>query len=106
VVAGEARAVNQPTPDLSAWPLAALGGLTLVCAGVIIRILMGQSALLRDHGEKLVRLTTILTGPNGDNGINGEVWSLHEAVEELRSDMAAVFQSLGWDRRRKNHHEQ
>lgn len=68
--------------------------------GIVIRAFNGQKESNKDvlstlgrHGEAFVRIETVLMGPNGDNGIHGE-------VRHLRARMDDIDRRLGPDDRR------
>jgi hypothetical protein len=42
-------------------------------------------AVAVEHGERLARIETVLTGPDGKNGIRGEVQKLRESHHEIRN---------------------
>lgn len=86
-----------PAPMDPTSTLTALGGLVVICTGVLITFLRGISTVQTTQGERLVRIETTLTGATGDNGLVGEVKQVRGRQHRLMNDMHTVFGKLGLD---------
>lgn len=60
------------------YVVAGFGALASILLSIAIVQLRTQGKTQGDHGKKLVRIETLLTGANGDNGLNGDVRDLKD----------------------------
>ena len=86
-----------PVPVDPTTALQALGALVVICAGILTTQIRAMAAKQTDHGEKLVRIETTLTGQAGDNGLVGDMRQVRARQHRLMNDMHTVFGKLELD---------
>ena len=63
-------------------------------------ILAGIVALLRfafNHSNRLRTVETVLTGPEGGNGLRSDVKALSDDMQHLKTEQAVIRERLGMD---------
>lgn len=63
---------------------------TVIVGALILAAILWLVKTTRESSEKLGRLDVLLTGINGDNGLNGDVKALRIRLPEVERDVAIL----------------
>lgn len=85
------QATTDIPPSLLLWSAGTLNILVLAGVGIIYRT-------LRDHGDRLLTMSVVLTGDKGDNGIKSEVTALKRAKHRIDNNINALGVALATTR--------